>query len=189
MEHFISGQPGTKKLVVFSSSRGLRGIDASKKGNTEKLAEEIAKQTGADLFELISGDGHYPESFLKLQRTAQKDLKADERPAYEGDVPDFGKYKTVFVGGPAWYVNWPMINYTFLENHDLAGKELVPFITYVGTSGLSGIAARLKEDYPQTVILDGLELKGTAAQKMKDETEKKIGSWLSEMGACPDEHK
>lgn len=181
MEHFISGQPGTDLLVVFSSSRGLRGMDASKKGNTERFAEEIARQTGADLFELTSADGHYPESFLKLQVTAQKDMKSNARPVYTGDVPEFGKYKTIFFGGPAWYVHWPMINYTFLEKHDLTGKQLAPFITYVGTSGLSGIVNQLRRDYPQAMILDGLEIKGTAAQKMRDETENMIKAWIADI--------
>ena len=181
MKHYIPGQPGTDKLVVFSSSRGLRGTDRSKKGNTEKLAEEIARQTGADLFELVSDDGHYPESFLKLQRTAQKDLKSNIRPSYEEDVPDMDRYQTIFFGGPAWYLNWPMINYTFLKNHDLTGKKLIPFITYVGTSGLTGIVKDLRQTYPQTTVFEGLELKGAAAQKMTDETKKTIGNWLTEI--------
>lgn len=102
----------------------------------------IASEAGADLFKLISDDGHYPENFIKLQRTAQWDAREQVRPAYSGSVPDFSKYKTIFVGGPTWYLDWPMIVYAFLEDYDFSGKVIAPFTTFIGHGAdLSGTLA------------------------------------------------
>ena len=177
---FTPGKPDTDKLVVFSTGVGLNDPDSSKRGNTQSFAEEIARQTGADLFELLSPDGHYAVNFLKLQSLAQKDYNGHARPAYAEDVPDFSKYKTVFIGGPMWYMNWPAINYTFLENHDLNGVDLVPFATYLGHA--DGIQTRLAADYPQANHRPYLALKGKDTQKMKETTVETIKNWLADMG-------
>lgn len=177
---FRPGKPDTDILVVFSTSAGLNDPNSNKLGNTQSFAEEITRQTGADLFELLSPDGHYAVNFLKLQSLAQKDYSANARPAYAEDVPDFGKYKTVFIGGPMWYMNWPAINYTFLDSHDLRGLSLVSFATYVGHA--DGIQNRLKADYPQANHLEYLALKGGDAKKMKAATIERIKSWLAGLG-------
>ena len=177
---FITGKSDTDKLVVYSTSAGLNDSDSNKRGNTQAFAEKIAEITGADLFELQSPDGHYDVNFLKLQSLAQKDYSEKARPAYRDDVPDFSKYKTVFIGGPMWYMNWPAINYTFLEEHDLTGIDIVPFATYVGHA--DGIQTRLAAEYPQANHKTYLALKGKDAQKMNAKTEGEIKSWLAGLG-------
>ena len=177
---FTPGKPDTDTLVVFSTGAGLQDPNSSKRGNTQSFAEEIARQTGADLFELLSPDGHFSVNFIKLQGLAQEDYNENARPSYAEDVPDFSKYKTVFIGGPMWYMNWPSINYTFLENHNLSGIKLVPFATYVGHA--DGIQRRLASDYPQANHLEYLAIKGGDAQKMKDSTKAEVSAWLKRLG-------
>ena len=177
---FTPGRPDTDILVVYSTRAGLQDPNSKKKGNTQRFAEEIARQTGADLFELLSPDGHYNVNFLKRQSLAQKDYNGKAHPAYTEDVPYFNKYKTVFIGGPMWYMNWPSINYTFLDNHDLNGVNLVPFATYVGHA--DGIQTRLAADYPMANHMTYLALKGKDTQKMNDSTVYRINNWLADMG-------
>ena len=178
---FRRGNEDTDTLVVYFSSKGRQANGNLKKGNTAVFAEEIARQTGADLFELVSIDNHYPDNLLPLQGIAKRDMKESARPAYRGEVPDFGKYKRVFIGGPAWYLEWPMINYTFLEKHDFSVKEIVPFGTHVATPGVPSVAERLKLSWPQASILPGMSLKGPAAQKMAEETVKEIEAWITKL--------
>ena len=180
-EFYVPGKENTDVLVVFFSAKGIQANGNLKKGNTEVFAEKIAELTGADLFELVSPDGYYPNNVIPLQGIAKREIKENLRPAYTGDVPDFSKYKTIFVGGPAWYMSWPAINYTFLDNHDLSGKILIPFDTYVG-SGLNGIDSKLERQYPAVTKKEGLALKGAEAQKMKESTEKEIRGWLNKLG-------
>ena len=177
-EIFTPGRPDTDILVVFFSSKGIQANGNLEKGNTAVFAEEIARQTGADLFELVSPEGIYPDNLMPLQGIARREVKDNSRPAFTGDVPNFGKYRAVFIGGPAWYMSWPAINYTFLDSHDLTGKTLIPFATYVG-SGLNGIDAKMKRLYPTVTQLQGLALKGADAQKMKESTQNEIRAWLT----------
>lgn len=179
--NFIPGREDTDTLVVYFSSKGVQANGILKKGNTGVFAEKIAELTGADLFELVSADNIYPDNCMPLQGIAKKEIRDNSRPAYIGDVPDFTRYKTVFIGGPAWYMSWPAINYTFLDQHDLGNVTLVPFATFVG-SGMSGIDDKLKRLYPDARQVRGLALKGADAQKMKDSAESEIKSWLKELG-------
>lgn len=180
-QNFIPGSPETDLLVVVSSSKGVQANGNLKKGNTQVFAEKIAELTGADLFILEpEEEGYYPDNFMSLMAVAKKEIRGDIRPAYKNDVPDFGKYRTVFIGGPAWFMRWPMITYTFLDRHDPTGINLVPFTTYVGHA--DGIQTQLKADFPQANHRTYLALKGADAQKMKKETEAEIRNWLSNMG-------
>ena len=175
------GDGESKALVVFSSMAGVQANGMLEKGNTAVLAEIIAEEAGADLFELVSADGHYPADYRKLEGIAQADLAMEARPPYAGDVPDFGKYDTVLMGGPAWYMRWPMINYTFLDGHDLVGKTLAPFATYVG-SGLRGIDAHLAAAYPEAKAARGLAVKGADAQAATGAVRASVTRWLDGLG-------
>lgn len=179
--NFVPGKADTDTLVVYFSSKGVQANGILKKGNTGVFAEKIAELTGADLFELVSADDIYPDNLVPLQGIAKKEIRENSRPAYIGDVPDFSRYKTVFIGGPAWYMSWPAINYTFLDQHDISNVTLVPFVTYVG-SGMSGIDDKLRRLYPGIAQAKGLALKGADAQKMKAGVENEIKAWLKELG-------
>ncbi len=178
---FTSTNPNANTLVVFFSSKGFQANGILKKGNTEMLAIELAQQLKADTFKLISSDNHYPDNVMKLQGIAKRDMKEKARPNYVEDVPDFSKYKTIFIGGPAWYMHWPLIVDTFIEHHDMQGKTLVPFMTYVGTSGVQQMKQHLIEMNPGSKVREGFELKGAKAQKMTDETKQVISDFLSAM--------
>ena len=109
----------------------------------------IAEGTGADLFEVLPVDDHYPMTYDELTDVAKKEQNDNARPAYAGEVPDFSQYDTIFIGAPGWWGDWPMIMYTFFEeNADaLSGKTLVPFSTHEG-SGLSGFDKKLSSAIP-----------------------------------------
>ena len=103
------------------------------KGNTAIIAEMIADETGADIFEILPEEDYYPYTYDELTDVAKQEQKETARPAYAGEVPDFDQYKTVFIGSPVWWGDWPMIMYTFFEENTdaLAGKTLIPFSTAV----------------------------------------------------------
>ena len=55
------------------------------------------------------------------------------RPAYDGDVADWDSYDTVYIGYPLWWQQAPHVVYTFVENHNFAGKKVIPFCTSVSS--------------------------------------------------------
>lgn len=71
----------------------------------------------------------------------------------------------------------PMGVYTFLDNYDLSGKRVAPFITH-GGSGLSGTPDKIKREEPQATVTKGLSISGTSASS----SENNVVSWLKEIG-------
>jgi flavodoxin len=115
-----------KTLVVYFSATG----------NTRKVAETIARTTGADLFEIKPAqpytreDLNYRDENSRVQREHKN---PSLRPAYTGDVQNWSQYDTVFVGFPHWWRQAPHVVYTFVEKHDFTGKTVIPFATSVQT--------------------------------------------------------
>ncbi|MBP5482924.1 MAG: hypothetical protein J6X99_01475, partial [Bacteroidales bacterium] len=124
----------TRTLVVYFSRTGEQyTVGVIDKGNTAIVAEMIAEKTGADLFEVLPVDDHYPMTYKELTDVAKQEQNDKARPAYAGELPDLSQYDTVFIGAPVWWGDWPMILYTVFENNDFSGKKLVPFSTHEGS--------------------------------------------------------
>lgn len=175
---------GSDILVIYFSRTGEQyGVGVIEKGNTSIVADMIAEQTGADLFEILPVDDHYPMTYNELTDVAKREQNENARPAYAGEIPDLSRYDTVFIGAPVWWGDWPMICYTFFEtNADaLSGKTLIPFSTHAG-SGLSGFDRKLSSALPNSTVGEGLAIAGTDAQNNPDSVRKKVSSWLSDLG-------
>ena len=169
-------------LVIYFSRTGEQYVvGVIDKGNTVIVAEMIAEQTGADLFEVLPEDDHYPMTYDALTDVAKQEQNDNVRPAYAGEVPDLSQYDTVFIGAPVWWGDWPMIMYTVFENNDFSGKKLIPFSTHEG-SGLSGFDKKLQSACPDAEVLKGLAVRGNDAQNSQDKVRESVNSWLKELG-------
>ena len=171
-------------LVVYFSRTGEQyNVGEIDKGNTAIIAEMIADETGADTFEILPEEDYYPYTYDELTDVAKQEQKENARPAYAGEVPDLDQYKTVFIGSPVWWGDWPMIMYTFFEeNADaLAGKILIPFSTHEG-SGLSGFDRSLASSCPESTVGEGLAIRGSDAQNDQDNVRSTVNDWISELG-------
>ena len=100
-------------------------------GNTKEVAEAIHERTGGDLFE-IKTEGSYPDEYRPMTQQAKKEIQDGYRPKLTTSVADISQYDIVFVGSPNWWGTiTPQVS-SFLENYDLSGKTVVPFITHGG---------------------------------------------------------
>ncbi|MBO7427068.1 MAG: NAD(P)H-dependent oxidoreductase, partial [Clostridiales bacterium] len=137
----------TKVLVSYFSASGV----------TAKLAEDLAKAIGADVFE-IEPEEKYTDADLdwrdKTSRSSVEMSDRSSRPAIKTSVEDISKYDTIFVGFPIWWYREPSIIDTFLEAYDLSGKTLIPFATS-GSSGLGESSDNFKALAPSAVIKEG----------------------------------
>ena len=142
-------------LVAYFSASGV----------TARVAKEIAAATGAELHEIRPAQ---PYTRADLDWTNKKSRSSVEmndpacRPALAGEVPDMGRYDTVFLGFPIWWYVEPRIVDTFVEACDLTGKTVIPFATS-GGSGVAGAARSLAKAYPQARWKDGKLLNGGGA--------------------------
>ena len=172
----------SKTLVLYFSRTGEQyTVGVIEKGNTAIVAEMIAEKTGADSFEILPADDHYPMTYKELTDVAKHEQNENARPAYAGTLPDLSQYDTIFIGAPVWWGDWPMIMYTVFENNDFSGKKLVPFSTHEG-SGLSGFDRKLASACPGSEILEGLAVRGNDAQNKQDSVRSAVNDWLSGLG-------
>ena len=177
-----SEKSGSHILVLFFSRTGEQyQVGVIEKGNTAIVAEMIAESTGADLYEILPADDHYPMTYKELTDVALREQRDGARPAYAGELPDLSGYDTIFIGAPVWWGDWPMILYTVFESTPLSGKTLIPFSTHAG-SGLSGFDRSLAAAYPDCTIAKGLAVAGTDAQNNPDKVQTTVAKWLSELG-------
>ena len=169
-------------LVIYFSRTGEQyNVGVIDQGNTAIVAEMIAAGTGADLFEVLPADDHYPMTYNALTDVAKKEQNDKARPEYQGELPDLSAYDTIFIGAPVWWGDWPMIMYTVFENNDFSGKTLIPFSTHEG-SGLSGFDKKLQSSCPDAEVVKGLAVRGNDAQNSQDKVRESVSSWLTELG-------
>ena len=70
----------------------------------------------------------------------------------------------------------PMAVYSFLEEHDLSGKTVIPFVTS-GGSGFSDAISAIKELEPDaSVVEDGFE---TTHSKVGEVTFDEVEAWIN----------
>ena len=151
------------KLVAYFSASGVTGSVA------EKLADEI----GADLFEIVP-EKPYTNADLDWQNSRSRssvEMKdRNARPAIASKIDDISRYDVIFVGFPVWWYREPSIVDTFMEAYDFSGKTIVPFATS-GGSGLGDAPKNMQalakgsevEDGKRfSVVVSGQELRAWA---------------------------
>lgn len=152
-------------------------IDGEVLGNTQYVASVIEQATGADVFR-IEPITPYPPDHSALEAIAQKEQQENARPEISGKVENIEQYDTVFFGFPNWYYDMPQIMYSFLDQYDLSGKTIVPFVTS-GGSGFSDAISTIEQMQPDAkVVKDGLSISRNAVQN----SEQDIMAWLKNKG-------
>lgn len=119
-------------------------------GTTAKVARDIAAVTGGTLFE-IAPQTPYTAADLdwhnKQSRSSVEMGDDASRPALKNKKADIADYDTVFIGYPIWWNLAPRIINTFIEQHNLSGKVIIPFATSGGSS-INNSVSTLKKSYP-----------------------------------------
>ena len=157
---------GKKALVVYFSWSG----------NTEKVANSIADQTGADIFRIVPAEP-YVDDYNELLDIATEEKQSKARPAIADTIENFEQYDVVYVGYPNWWSDMPMILYTLFDSYDFSGKTIAPFCTS-GGSGLSDTVNSIKELEPEAEVLDGLHIGDSAST----EPDSAVEEWLESLG-------
>ena len=74
-----------------------------------------------------------------------------------------------------------MTVYTFMESYDFSDKVIIPFCTHEG-SGLSGTDSNIAKTLPDSQVLTAIEMRGSTAQALNDDTKQTVRSWLDDLG-------
>jgi len=121
----VSTQPARTLVVVYSRT-----------GNTLGVAKEVARYFDADFLTI---DAPLYTSDIKGQRLAARhaDEEATTTPITHHPV-DIAQYDLVFLCSPTWWYRPAIPLWSFVENHDFAGKRI--FLMMTGNS-------RMKEEF------------------------------------------
>ena len=124
-------------------------------GTTKRVAENLAKATGGDLYKIkpvkayTNADLNWHDSNL---RTSVEMNNPKSRPEIiTGDL-SIENYDTIYLGFPIWWGTAPKVVHTFLEKYDFSGKKIVIFATS-GSSGLGNTANTLKQSVSKTTTI------------------------------------
>lgn len=121
---------GGKTLVVYYSASG----------NTEEVANYIAKVVNADVFELepvkeySDADLDWTDETSRVNDEHNDESKRDIE-LKATSVTNWSEYDNIFIGYPIWWgiAAWPVDN--FVKGNDFTGKKVIPFCTSA-SSGL-----------------------------------------------------
>ncbi len=113
-----------KALIAYYSYRG----------NTKRIAELIAKETGADTLR-IETVVPYEGSYNKVVNQGQDEVNAGYCPAIKPLSIDLSKYDTIILGTPVWWYTFAPAMHTFLKSQNWNGKTIYPFATNGGWIG------------------------------------------------------
>lgn len=163
----IHAQTGKRMLVTYFSWSG----------STKALAEEIQRQTNADIYR-IEPLVPYTDDYQTLAyEISNREKEENARPALKDTLSTLNSYDIIFVGCPVWWFDAPMIIHSFLEckDYDFKGKTVIPFCTYATASyeTLNDIINAT----PDSEHLEGLGIRG--AQSYNQQT---IKNWLDRIG-------
>ena len=159
------------------SSASLLRKDSALYGNTQYVAALIQQATGGDLF-LIETEEKYPADYDETDQLGGKENRERSRPALASHVDDIADYDMIYLGYPNWYYDMPMAVYAFLEEYDLSGKTIIPFVTS-GGGGFSKSISEIQSLQPNAEVLtEGYKV---THSKVNDVTLEDIEQWLDSL--------
>ncbi len=162
--------------VDASSSASIQAWDGDTTGNTGLAAHWISDAAGGDLFS-IQTEEKYPGDYDDTVDQGQEEQSENARPKLSSHVDHMDQYDVVFLGYPNWWGDMPMAVYSFLDEYDLSGKTVIPFVTS-GGSGFSDTVSAIKEEEPDADVQEGLELSDSETADSEDE----VKSWVESLG-------
>lgn len=162
-----AGNPfeGKKVLVAYYSHSG----------NTQAVAQQIARATGGELFRIETVQ-IYPDAYNRLVEQAQQEIQSGVLPELKTTVPNMAQYEVVFIGSPNWWGTYAPAVKSFLAQYDFSGKQLVPFFTH-GGGGMQNCESDMHAQLPQAHFLQAVTFPGRSGGADAD----KLAGWLNKL--------
>ena len=124
-------------------------------GTTAKVAKDLAKKIGADLFE-IKPEIPYSKADLRYMNPlarCNREKFGNKDVSVAGRIENLSQYDTVYIGFPIWYGAAPNVVNTFYKGYDWKGITIHAFATS-GGSGIGKTAEKLEPYVKGAVSVD-----------------------------------
>lgn len=144
--------------------------------NTMNLAFEIADQVDGDIRELIP-ESNYSFDYNTAVKEVRNQIERGFCPRLISGNEPVDDYETIFIGTPNWFKTLAPPVMSFIRQHDLSGKTIIPFCTH-GGGGFGHIEKDIAKECPDSIIVPGIAVNGNADH---DEVKKWIDSIEDEM--------
>lgn len=179
---------GDHKVQSKLDSEHVLIVYVSRTNNTKAIAQIIHEKIGGSLvaLELVHP---YPEHYPSIVAQVAKENESGFLPPLKTKIENIEKYDLVFVGFPTWGMQLPPPMKSFLSQHDLSGKTIVPFNTNAGY-GIGSSFETVKNLCANSTVLEGFSIKGGIERDgilfvMEGEKEKQaqeaIEKWLKKL--------
>ncbi len=142
-------------------------------GNTKNLALEIAKQTGGTIRELVP-DKNYSFNYNTAAKEVRSEISRGYCPGLIAGNESIEEYQIIFIGTPNWFKTLAPPVLSFLRQHDLSDKTVIPFCTH-GGGGFGHIESVIAEECPNSIVLPGFDTNGTVEPEG-------VTKWLGTIG-------
>lgn len=159
-----------------NTSKKTLVIYYSRSGNTKQIADYISEKIGGDVVRLETVRT-YPSNYDEMLDTAKEEQRNGGRPELKNKNINITNYDTIFLGYPIWWGEIATPVYTFLDEYDLSGKKIAPFVTS-GSSGLSGTPSDIKREESGAEVLEAMSITSSTLSNYKSLTD----NWLSKLG-------
>ncbi len=141
----------------------------SQTGNTQSVAEEIARRVNADI-EAIDATAPYNGDFEATIARCMQERQQGVTPEITPLQSDLAQYDIIFIGYPVWFGTYAPPIATLLKNVDLSGKKVVPFCTF-GSGGLESSVKDLATAQPNAQLLPGYGVRAARMEAMPQEVD------------------
>lgn len=141
-------------------------------GNTEIVAEKIAKMIEIEMKQVISLKD-YPKQYQQTIKITEIEKKEDKYVPYKDLEVNIDEHREIFIGYPNWHGTLPRIVTSFLKDHNFEKKEIFPFCTHEG-SGLGNSVNEIKSLCSDANVYIGLPIRGSKV----DRGNRAISNWL-----------
>ncbi len=137
--------------VPFSEIDGIAAPSVLAPGNTAVMAGDIQKILGGDMFSIKVSEP-YPNDFGECLDKVHIEQDNNFYPQLKQKINNIDEYDVIFLGYPNWGYTAPQALFSFLKEHDIHNKIIVPFCSH-GTGGLAYSVEDIKTLIPDCEIL------------------------------------
>lgn len=158
--------------VDTSAHASIQQWNGETTGNTGIVAHMIQEDTNGDIFSIKTVE-KYPANYDATVDIGKQELENNIRPTLANHISNLADYDTIFIGYPNWWSDMPMAMYSFFDEYDFSGKNIILFNTS-GGSQFSDTVNTIKQLEPNANVSEGLTISANNSTSAKNE----IDEWL-----------